>query len=469
VPPDKYQLLKKDLSTLSPEEKGKRAELLTEKYVTDWKTKKEDEMKELTTGLADNEKSKEETRKSVDVPESKAGQFFDFVDKLQEGGDITSDVAGGIAATGSDIADAAYSQRSAADNESNPGGTSGNIVGIATGGWGALSNTYGSFRSGFKAADKRKKGDSRGAKLAGFDTASNIFGAASGAMGMGGNIAGLCGDSGTSGVLGLTSGLADSAGAFTKMFKGMYQKKTYGDLANRKETDQSKRKMAGTERSEKEKYRKMKAAYHGNEEGSHAKDKRMEMLKARHDYRRSKDFTEAMSSAQANAKVKSDAADGGVFSAALGGIGGALNMMASGFKMMGPGGKIAGAILGGIGNLLKMSTHAVNKAGEAKEKAARKSANETNARKYIQEKTDSLLAKPDAQADHLTGEEAKTIVAKRLGAKVPLDFTEVYKKLSERRADRILNKEEGYEEVLASMGLSANADKATILEALGVS
>jgi hypothetical protein len=41
--------------------------------------------------------------------------------------------------------------------------------------------------------------------------------------------------------------------------------------------------------------------------------------------------------------------------------------------------------------------------------------------------------------------------------------------LSERRAERILNKEEGYEEVLAAMGLTKDADKATILEALGVS
>ena len=144
-------------------------------------------------------------------------------------------------------------------------------------------------------------------------------------------------------------------------------------------------------------------------------------------------------------------------------------MIASALKQNGPGGKIAGAILGGIGNLMKMGTHALNKKNETEEKTATKSANDKNVEKYINKEADALIVESEAQADQMTKEEAKIIVALRLEVKDPTNYEEVYKKLSERRADRILNKEDGYEEVLAAMGLTEPTDKATILEALGAS
>lgn len=69
----------------------------------------------------------------------------------------------------------------------------------------------------------------------------------------------------------------------------------------------------------------------------------------------------------------------------------------------------------------------------------------------------------------MTLDEAKTIISKRLGVDDPTNYAEIYKKLAERRAERILKREEGYQEVLAALGLTEDADKATILEALGVS
>ena len=51
----------------------------------------------------------------------------------------------------------------------------------------------------------------------------------------------------------------------------------------------------------------MKEAYDKNEEGTRSKESRMEMLKQRNAYKRSKDYIEAMNAAQETAKNKSKA------------------------------------------------------------------------------------------------------------------------------------------------------------------
>ncbi|GEM_PF-3027621 len=483
---DPYALLKKDVSTLSEADKAARPDLLKKKYVDDWKQKKDKEMRELTDGLTDNEKSKEETRKSVNVPrKSKAAGFFEGVDELMDKGSKAVDYLGMGASFGIDTASAVYerqhesatkagkTEEEMSDIKSGQDRTdkAGNIVNIITGGAGLLSGTYGSIRSGRKAKQKRLKGDSRGAKLARYDTASNIFGAASGAAGMAGGIAGIKGKDDASNWLGTTSSILDIAGSVTDTFKGIYQRRAYKDLANRKETTASKAKMAHQHMSSKEAYQQMKSAYKANAPGSHDKAKRMEMLKARHAHKRSKDFIEAMEAAQENAKIKSQAGSRGILSGALktgSGLIGLAGSLAGQFG--GTAGKIAGAVLGGISSLMKIGTQEIgDRRAEEKEKAASKQANDTRGRKYLDDKVASFLRKSEPQADHVTEDEAKAIIAQRLGVADPTQYGEIYKKLAERRADRILNKEEGYEDVLAAMGLTKDADKATILEALGIS
>lgn len=467
-PPDKYELLKRDVSSLTEEEKEKRKELIEEKYVADWKKEKEQQAKDLTEGLTDDEKSKEETRQSVDVPEkSGAEKFLEGLDTAMEVGDAISDVADAGISLGTDIADAVYTGKGKEDHKATS--MTSNIAGIATGTWGTLSGGYGMFRSGQQARQKRKKGDARGAALSRFDVASNLFGTISGATGMASGIAGLKG-SDASDWLGHASGIAGIGGSLTGMAKGICQRRSYGKLAERQETEDSKRKMSHRYINSREKYKQMKEAYNKGDESARSKENRMEMLKQRHDHKRSKDFMEAMDSAREHAKIKSEAGGSGILSGSLGALGGGIGLAGSFAKQFGGfGGKIAGAVLGGISSAINFSTKGVDSLAGRKEKAAGKAANDTKGKEYIEKKVASLLKKPDAQADHITEDEAKLIVAKRLGVDNPSDYSEIYKKLAERRADRILNKEEGYQEVLDAMGLTEDADKATILEALGVS
>ncbi|NLV16489.1 MAG: hypothetical protein GXY50_04670 [Syntrophomonadaceae bacterium] len=467
--PDKYALLKRDVSSLTEEEKAERAKLIIEKYITDWKTKKEERMKELTEGMSDDEKSKEETRKSDPVPSKSRGErFLEGVDTVKEWGDLGADIAGDAASFATDVADTAHTSQGNDNHQATS--VAGNIASIATGGWGTLSGGYGMFRSGQNARQKRKKGDSRGAALSRFDVASNLFGTASGATGMASGITGLTG-SDASDWLGHASGIAGIGGSVTDMIKGIYQKRSYSNLANRKETVDSKAKMANQYMRSTDNYKQMKESYNKGDQSAHSKEKRMEMLKQRHDHKRSKDFMGAMASAQEHSKIKSQAGGSGILSGALNALSGGMGLAGGFAKQFGGfGGKIAGTVLGGISSLTKYATkYFVNKKGEDKEKAAKKAANDTKGKEYIEEKAANLKKKADAQADHITDEEAKLIVAKRLGIDDPSDYAEVYKKLSERRADRILNKEEGYKEILAAMGLTEDADKATIMEALGVS
>ena len=540
---EKYALLKKDVSSLPKEDKEERAELLVSKYVTDWKIKKEEQMAELTDGLSDDEKTKEETRKSVDTPKqkSKTDEFFDAIEndddddakpgkksgkksdddddddakpakksgkksdddddddakpakksgkKSDDDDDDDAKPAkkSGKKSDDDDDDDAKPAKKSGKksdddddddddakpakksdddDDKDKKGSTSNSGIGSEKGNRTLLSGIYGTIRSGAKARDKRKKGDSRGAALSRFDTASNAFGTAT--KGLEGGISGVEANDDASAGLGIASGATDMLGSGTNMVKGIYQNRAYGKLANRKETKLSESKMGYTHRKSMKRYKELKEAYHGGDKSARTKEKRMEMLKARHDQKRSKDFMETMSSAKANAKVKSGAGTGGAISAGIGLGGGILNTIASGLKLAGPGGMIASAILGGIGSLMKMGSKDIQKGTDAMEKKGRKAGNDASGKKYIDEKAASLVKKSDAQADHMTVEEARRIVALRLGVDDPSKYDEVYKKLSERRADRILNKEEGYEEVLAAMGLSKKADKATILEALGVS
>ncbi len=468
-PTDQYALLKRDVSSLSDAEKQERPILLKKKYVDDWKQKKSKRMEELTEGLTDDEKSKEETRQSVNVPrQSRAGRFFEGVDNFMEIGDKVSDYAGmGISAI-TETADAVHSKHDIDDHGATD--MASNITGIVTGGWGTLSGSYGLFRSAQQARQKRKKGDSRGAALSRFDAVSNLFGAASGATGMASGITGLTG-SDASDWLGHASSVADMGGSLTNVLKGAYQKRSYGKLAKRKETGESKAKMANEYMRSNEKYKKMKEAYDKNEGGARSKENRMEMLKQRHAQNRSKDFIEAMESAQEHAKIRSKEGGWGIASGALSTASGGIGFAGSLAKQFGGvGGKIAGAVLGGISSLMKVGNkEVVERVAKSKGEAAKKKANDTSGKKYLDEKVASFLKKSDAQSDHVTEEEAKVIIAQRLGVDDPSKYAEIYKKLSERRADRILNKEEGYQEVLAAMGLTEDADKATILEALGVS
>ena len=468
---EKYALLKKDVSSLPKEDKEERAELLVSKYVTDWKIKKEEQMAELTDGLSDDEKTKEETRKSVDTPKqkSKTDEFFDAIENDDDDDAKPGKKSGKKSDDDDDDDDDAKPAKKSDDDDDKDkkGSTSNSGIGSEKGNRTLLSGIYGTIRSGAKARDKRKKGDSRGAALSRFDTASNAFGTAT--KGLEGGISGVEANDDASAGLGIASGATDMLGSGTNMVKGIYQNRAYGKLANRKETKLSESKMGYTHRKSMKRYKELKEAYHGGDKSARTKEKRMEMLKARHDQKRSKDFMETMSSAKANAKVKSGAGTGGAISAGIGLGGGILNTIASGLKLAGPGGMIASAILGGIGSLMKMGSKDIQKGTDAMEKKGRKAGNDASGKKYIDEKAASLVKKSDAQADHMTVEEARRIVALRLGVDDPSKYDEVYKKLSERRADRILNKEEGYEEVLAAMGLSKKADKATILEALGVS
>ncbi len=332
------------------------------------------------------------------------------------------------------------------------------------------SGLYGAGRSGYQARQKSKKGDARGARLSRFDTASNLFGAGSGALGASSGIAGLKGADDASDWLGAASGMLDTAGALTNFTKGAYQKRSYGKLARRRETVDSKAEMSNKHIAAKEKYRKMKADYAKGDKDARSKEKRMEMLRQRHEHKRSKDFTEAMLSAQENASRKSKGGNWGMASGGLGTLSSLIGLAGSFAKQFGGvGGAIAGAVLGGISGLMKLGTTVGDKIAEGKEEKAGEKSRAKQGEQYLKDKVASLLKKPEAQADHVSEAEARDIVAQRLGLGDASKPEEVYRKLAERRADRILNKEEGYKEVLAAMGLSENADKATILEALGVS
>ena len=468
VPPeDKYALLKRDINSLTDEEKEERAALLEEKYVVDWKKAKEQKMDELTEDLGDDEKSKEETRKTVDVPgPSRAERALNKTDDILDVVDFGADVVGAGFSLGTNVADTAYSARGVKDHKATSMTSS--IADIGLGGYGLLSGGYRTIRSGQQARQKHKKGDKRGAKLAGFDLASNLFGSAGGALGMSGGIAGLAGADAASDWLGHASAMAGIGGSLTGVAKGFYQRHSYGKLAGRKETEESKRKTSQDYINSREKYKQMKGAYARDEQDARSKENRMEMLKQRHNYKRSKDFMEAMDSAREHAKIKSKAGKGGALSGALGALGGGMGLAGGLARQFGGlGGKIANVVLGGIGSLVGFGTKALDLRTESKEKKARKAANDAKGKEYIEKKVFKLIL--EAQEDHVTGDEAKLIIAKRLGVDDPSDYAEVYKKLSERRADRILNREEGYQDVLAAMGLTEDADKATILEALGVS
>ncbi|NLL56993.1 MAG: hypothetical protein GX244_00575 [Firmicutes bacterium] len=462
--PDKYELLKKDVNSLSDTEKEERAELLIEKYVVDWKKKKEEQMKELTEGLDDKEKSKEETRKSDPTP--KGSNTMETIDDIVEG-----------VSTLSDVTDYGMSVASDFSKESDGMDKASNITGIATGSIGMATSGYGALRASWQAGKKAKKGDSRGAKLAGFDILSSIFGFTSGATGTASGITGLAGKDKASDRLGLASGAAGFAGSSIEMLKGIYEFGSYRRLANRKESEDSKVKMANKYVNARERYKQMKEEYAKGGEGARSKEKRMEMLRQRHDRKRSKDFTEAIASAQEHAKVKSRGGIGTILKGAGSTLGGGIGLAGSFLKHFAGKNeklKLAGSILGAVGGGISLATTGLSWLGKTGifnkfSGPSAESVNEKKGKEYIESKADKLMKKPEAQADHMTKEEARIIVAKRLGVNDPSNYAEVYKKLAERRADRILNKEEGYQEVLAALGLSEKADKATILEALGVS
>ncbi len=472
--PDQYALLKKDVSTLSEDEKKERGTLLKQKYVDDWKQKKAKQMEELTEGLADDEKSKEETRKSVDVPgQTKAGKFFQGADKGKEWIDKGVDYIGMGISLGTGITDAVHEGQGKDDDDQGKkaNGMVGNITNIATGGWGMASGTYGALRSGYQARQKRLKGDSRGARLSRFDTASSIFGATSGALNVAAGGAGLGKKDNASSWLGNTASILSIGGSINDMSKGIYQRHSYKNLANRKETDASRAKMASEYMQSDEKYKKMKAAYNQGDEGARSKENRMEMLKQRHAAKRSQDFIEATQAAQDHARIKSRAGGRGILSGALSTGSGLIGMAGSlAGQFGGFGGKIAGAVLGGISSLMSIGNKEIgDRISDKKGESATKQANDTRGKKYLDDKVASFLRKSEPQADHVTEDEARVIIAQQLGVADASNYSEIYKKLAERRADRILNKEEGYLEVLAALGLSEKADKATILEALGVS
>ena len=452
---DPYALLKRDVNSLSEAEKQERANLLKQKYVDEWKQKKEKENEELSKDLTDDEESKEETGQSKDTPKaSMKKKLLGGFDNLMEKG-------------GTKVEDFIDSKKDAESEKTR------NTAQIASGAWGMFSNSYSLFRSHQKSKQKRKKGDSIGAGLERFNMFSNLFGIAAGGTDAARGIAGFKGNDTASPWLDMASGIAGLGKSATDTFKGMYQSRSYGKLANRKETESSKAKMANEYMRSREKYKHMKEAYDKNEEGTRSKESRMEMLKQRNAYKRSKDYIEAMNAAQETAKNKSKAGKWAFASGALKTLSGGLNLaeplLAKKLEGSGTIGKAVGTGLKMLGKLAKFGAEKVEKAAGGKQEELQKQSNTNRGKEYLDEKVASFLKKPDAQADHVTEEEAKFIIAQRLGVEDPSNYEEIYKKLSERRAERILNKEEGYEEVLAAMGLTKDADKATILEALGVS
>ncbi len=464
--PDKYELLKKDPNTLDESEKAERARLLIEKYVTEWKTKKDQQMQDLGEDLGNNQNS---GGSAAGSQKSKAEKFFQGVDEFKEWFDLGLDIAGDVSSFATDVADTAYTKKGIDDH--GPTSMASNIIGIGTSSLGTLSSTYGLFRSGWKATQKAKKGDKRGASLATFDAFSSLFGALSGGTNVASGITGLAGADTASNWLGHTANILGMAGSLTDTFKGVHQFRTYRDLANRKETEGSKAKMAHQFMRSREEYKRMKEKYKQGGKDALTSDEKMEMLKQRNQRKRSKDFMDAMKAAQEHAKIKSQAGKSGILSGALNTVSGAM-ATAGGFAKQfgGLGGKIAGTVLGGLGSLTKYATKFfVDKKAGDKEEAAKKAANDKMGKEYIEEKAAKLVKKPEPQKDHMTLDEAKTIISKRLGVDDPTNYAEIYKKLAERRAERILKREEGYQEVLAALGLTEDADKATILEALGVS
>lgn len=462
-PADKYALLKKDLNTLSDTEKEERKRLLIEKYVVDWKKNKEEQMKELTEGLKDEEKSKEETRGSFATPPQQP-QSSETGENVMEG-----------ISTGADVLDYGMSVASDFSGDNKGLSIASNVTGILTGGWGMFKGGHGMYKSHKEAKEKKKKGDVMGSRLARFDTFSGLFDFTGGAAGVAGSAHGLAGKEKASDRLGLASSVAGLASSSTELLKGAYHMGGYRHLASK--AGKTKEKMTSSYESARDKDKAMKEEYAKGGEGARSKEKRMEMLRQRHARKRSKDFMEAMAAAQEHNKIRAKGGIGTLLKGAGSTLGSGISATGAFLKYFAgenQGLKLAGSILGAVGGAIGLATTGLSwlgKAGIFKKFQGKtsQSVNEQKGKEYIENKADKLMKKPEAQADHMTKEEALTIVAKRLGVNDPSNYAEVYKKLAERRADRILNKEEGYQEVLASLGLSENADKATILEALGVS
>jgi len=469
-------LLKKDLNSLTDEEKEKRRELLIQKYVTEYQEKEEERKAELE-GKAEGKGKGKGEKSDEDPSEFSTEEFLDAMEDTGDKKDEQSDAGekgeeekqAGSEDKGEEEEKQVGSQDK--DEEEKPAAQEkkddekeDNGLGTEKGNRSLLSNTYGLIRTGAQARDRRKKGDKRGATLKRFDFASKFFSTAG--TGLENGISGVKPDENASIGLELASNTMKMAGSGTDMAKGIYQSRSYGKLVNSKDARLAKSKLGYTSRKSQKKYRELREAL---KKGDTSKDKRMELLKARNDYRRSQDFTEAIAAAQTHAKIKSRAGKTGAVSAGLSLGGDILNTIGAGLKLAGPIGGLVGTILGGFGSLMKMGSKDVQKASEAMEKKAVKKANADQGKKYLEEKAAALLKKPEAKSDNMTEDEAKMIVAKRLGVDEPNDYEEIYKKLSERRAERILNKEEGYEDVLAAMDLPKDADKAMILEALGVS
>lgn len=448
---DKYALLKKDPSSLLDEEKELRIKLLIEKYVHDWKKEKEEQEKELSEDLNAGGKSSEKTEKTDQPAEAsaqekeagKAAKTKETEDELFEAGESSATETG-------------------TKDEEDAGTKIKQLIG---GAWSFVSSRLGTFQSGQQATE-----NTGGASSSPFGFVRSLFAKFAG-KGTDDAEAGPEQSTSASGAAGNDLGLANLGRSLIDMAKGVKESYSYGKLAGRKQTGESKAQTANQYINARERYKQLKEAYKKGGVGALSKEERMEMLKQRRTRKRSQDFLEAMAAAQEHAKIKSRAGIGRAVGSGLGSLGGVLNLAGSLVKKFaGPKGQLAGTILGALGGGLAMFSPKVGeflskKFGTDKAKAT----NEEKGKKYLEEKAAKLMGKPEAQADHVNEEEAKLIVARRLGVKDPSDYAAVYKKLAERRAERILKKEEGYQEVLAAMGLPEDADKASILEALGVS
>lgn len=464
---DKYQLLKIKPDTLDEDQKEERRRLLIEKYVDDYKKRKEEEKESLLQELGEGAKTKEETRQSEPVTKSKGDKAAEGLDKFMEYGGHASDILGGGTQTVTEILGAAGVEGKGLDKTSN-------IAGMASGAWGTLSGIYGTGK-GIKDVAEKKGVDERAARLAGFDIAGSVFGAASGATGFTGSLFadrewGKRGDENpVADTLGNISAGLGFVGSGIGLAKSSYQTHTYKKLAQRRETDMSQAKMLKKYGTADRRYKELKDKYRQDKK-SLTKAEKMEMLRQRYVRKRSRDYMEALRDAQISARQKASEGAWGVASGTVNTLGSGLGLMGGLFKQFAGdnnGLKIAGTVLSIAGGLLGLVAKGVEIGGKIYQDKQKEKSKEERAKNYLKEKAAKLKAKPEPRSDHMTDEEAELIIAKRLGVKNPSNYQEVFQKLAERRADRILNKEEGYREVLAALGLSEKADKATIMEALG--
>lgn len=425
-------------------------------------------------GGTEKEKYRESTRQLPEEREGIGEKIAKGVDKGTEWIGHGMDLADSLTTTGTEIA------HLASGGENDTADEIGNVQGMVSGAWGTYSGLYGTVKGSQEAREKSKKGDKRGAALAGFDIAGSIFGGASGATGFTSSLLGKHGwgerevkgkkENPYADVLGHISAGLGLFGSTTGLAKSSYQTHTYRKLAAKRETQEGIDKMQGQYSSARDDYKSLKDKYK-KDKSALSKEQKLEMLKKRHERKRSKDFKEAMMDARQQAKLKSREGIVGIVSSSISTIGGGLGLAGGLFKQFAGNNKVLKTIglgLGiasGVAGLLAKGAELI---GQKIMDRKKKTAKVDSAKKYMEDKVNKLLDKQEAKEDKITKQEAELIIARRLGVEKPTDYKAIYEKLAERRAERILRREEGYKEVLASMGLTEDADKATILEALGV-